>query len=79
MFWWVAGGVVLLALLGLVAVLGALRWRLAELDRVAALARERAAQAQALQTSAAGVQPTLAGVQARATAVQHRLAARRGR
>jgi hypothetical protein len=64
--WWIAGGVVLGSLLVLGAVLAALRRRLVELDRVAALAQERAAKAQAgLPGSVAGVAATLAGVERR--------------
>jgi len=72
MWWWIAGGVVLLALAGLAVVLASLRRRLAELDRVAALARERAGQAQRLPISAAGVRHTLAGVQRRLATLRDR-------
>lgn len=72
MVWWIAGAVVLVSLLVLGAVAAGLRRRLAELDRVATLARERAGQAQRLQHAAGRLAATLAGVQQRAAGLSRR-------
>lgn len=78
MGWWIAGAVVLISLLGLAAVGALLRRRLAELDRVATLAGERAARAQAgLQVSVDGMQATLTGVQDALSGLGRRSAGRR--
>lgn len=75
MAWWIAGAVVLVSLLGLAAVAAVLRRRLAELDRVARLAQQRATAAQRLPAAVTGMQATLAGVNQRSAALQRRLAA----
>jgi hypothetical protein len=78
--WWIVGALVVVPLLLLALVVAGLRRRLAELDRVAALAQERAEHAQrGLPASVARLQATLAQLQRRSTAVQARLAVARAR
>lgn len=75
MVWWIVAGVPVAALLVLAAVAAALRRRLAELDRVTGLARERVTRAQGLQAAVAGVQARVTAVQSRVTWVSQRSAA----
>lgn len=75
MFWWILGGLIVLPLLVLGATLGGLRNRLMELDRVAALARERAEKSQRRQQERlTGLEHTLEGLNQRTSLVQERLA-----
>lgn len=79
MWWWICGGVVLVAVVAVVVLAGVVRRDLAELQRVADLARERTERAQRrLQVRGEQVQRTVLEVNARSAGIRRGLDQLRG-
>jgi hypothetical protein len=79
MVWWIALGVVVLALVLLVLVSLPVLSRLGRLSRAAARTQARVAEAETVQMSVAHLQERLASLAEQAAFVQERVAAREGK